>query len=176
MYNILRMSCTKYIPRDSFKKKTYIGNTGKTTTVADYSRCGLNASPGRDHLCPKKTIDITGTFGCDQAEIDGLNCDNAQTSKRTDKDSFLDNCCKCEDKSLRPPKKGGSINLTKEQAKELIKQIGGKSIKSTYITYNGKDAKILGYNKYIREFTLQTNTGLENVSIKNLLVNGKRVL
>lgn len=124
----------------------------------------------------KKTINITEIFDCEQAKIDGLYCDNAQSSKRTDKQSFLDNCCKCEDKSLRVPKKGGSINLTKEQANELIKQIGGKSIKSTYITYNGKDAKIIGYNKYIREFTLQTNTGFENVSIKNLLVNGKHVL
>lgn len=79
-------------------------------------------------------------------------------------------------KETKKAKKGGSINLTKEQAKELIKQIGGNSIKSTYITYNGKDAKILGYNKYIREFILQTNSGLENISIKNLLVNGKHVL
>jgi len=73
-------------------------------------------------------------------------------------------------------KKGGSINLTKDQAKQLIKQMGGNSIKSTYITYNGNNAKILGYNRYMREFIVQSNNGLENISVKKLLVNGKSVL
>lgn len=48
------MSCTKYISRDSFKKQVYTRDTNKTRQEPDYSRCGLNASPGRDHRCPKK--------------------------------------------------------------------------------------------------------------------------
>ena len=79
-------------------------------------------------------------------------------------------------KEAKQAKKGGSINLTKEQAKQLIKQMGGNSIKSTYVSYNGKDAKILGYNRNMRELIVQSNTGLENISVDNLLLNGKRVL
>lgn len=84
--------------------------------------------------------------------------------------TFTQKCCK------DTTQKGGYINLTKEQATELIKQIGGNSIKSTYITYNENNAKILGYNKQTQNLIIQTNTGLENVSVNNLLVNGKSVI
>ncbi len=80
-------------------------------------------------------------------------------------------CCKCAD-----TKTGGSLNLTKEQAKNLIKQIGGNSIKSTYVSYNNNNAKIIGFNKETHKFIIQTGTGLENVSVHNVFVNGKRVI
>jgi hypothetical protein len=47
-------ACTKYIQRKSNKDNKYQYDTGRTTEVPDYSNCGLNASPGRDHRCPKK--------------------------------------------------------------------------------------------------------------------------
>ena len=107
------------------------------------------------------------------------------------KDKQFVNCCNCnkdetekkqtekkqtEKQKHAKTKKGGYINLTKEQAKELIKQIGGNSIKSTYITYNGNNAKILGFNKQTQQIIIQSGSGLENISVNNLLVNGKHVL
>jgi hypothetical protein len=103
------------------------------------------------------------------------------------KDQQFVNCCNCNKDETEKnqtekkqkhakTKKGGYINLTKEQAKELIKQIGGNSIKSTYITYNGNNAKILGFNKQTQQIIIQTGSGLENISVNNLLVNGKHVL
>lgn len=176
--NILRMSCTKYIPHKKNDGRSIRIQTG---TEKKKVCTGLNCSPGREKYATYITVDSPKYEYRNCADFirnDKLNCDNVDSTNydATLKADFKSTCCKCADKSLRPPKKGGSINLTTEQAKELIKQIGGNSIKSTYITYNGKDAKILGYNKYIREFILQTNTELENVSIKNLLVNGKHVL
>jgi len=92
--------------------------------------------------------------------------------KRTDIDDGLD----AERKKVDNVQNGGSINLTKEQAKQLIQQIGGNSIKSTYVSYNGNNAKIIGYNKQTQNFVVQTGSGLENISINNLMVNGKSVI
>jgi len=108
-------------------------------------------------------------------ELDGKELEAFITQANIDCNSgnfpnYTSKCC--QPKQI----KGGSINLTKEQAKQLIKQMGGNSIKSTYVSYNGKDAKILGYNRNMREFIVQSNTGLENISVDNLLLNGKRVL
>ena len=104
--------------------------------------------------------------------IDNINC-NDKCKKDSDGKSSesCDKCCKCA-----TSKKGGYINLTKSQAKELIKQIGGNSIKSTYITYNDMNAKILGFNKQTQQIIIQSGSGLENISVNNLLVNGKHVL
>lgn len=136
--------------------------------------CGWNTS-GK---CCKYTSGCTPVYNIVYDTTKQISCstkDKNECSNPNADKNFLSNCCKIKDKSLRP-KKGGYINLTKEQGKELIKQIGGNSIKSTYITYNGNNAKILGFNRQTQNLIIQTNAGLENVSVNNLLVNGKSVL
>jgi len=161
--------CKKFIPRNTYGKNTYTLYENSEKEGYTYTgKCGLTKS-GK---CCKYGTNCANGF----TKI--INCTTLNKEKCNDLNadkSFLANCCKCEDKSLRP-KKGGSINLTKEQAKQLIQQIGGNSIKSTYVSYNGNDAKILGYNKQTKNLILQTGYGLENISVNNLLVNGKSII
>jgi hypothetical protein len=124
------------------------------------------------HTTPQKLLDSITNDDILKATINKINC-NEKCKKDSDGKSSesCQKCCKCA-----TSKKGGYINLTKSQAKELIKQIGGNSIKSIYITYNGNNAKILGYNKQTQQIIIQSGSGLENISINNLLVNGKSVI
>jgi len=158
------MSCTS--PTLSKKLTSFITGA-KPKYIIDYVSGQSKTSPTK--LCEDDEPNSYGLKRTCEAESN-IKMDNKKHNRtRYYNQSFLDNCCICD-------KRGGSINLTKDQAKQLIKQMGGNSIKSTYITYNGNNAKILGYNRYMREFIVQSNNGLENISVKKLLVNGKSVL
>lgn len=113
-------------------------------------------------------------------EVD-LKCETATVSNRDDKQSFLDNCCKCEDKALRTPKAerpkatGGNVNLSKSEARELTQQLGSRTNKLTKIIYGGERAKIIGLDKS-KNLLIQTNNALHRVGANNVKVNNKYVL
>lgn len=79
-------------------------------------------------------------------------------------------CCKCAD-----TKTGGSLNLTKEQAKDLITQLNHRTNKSTKIMYGGERAKIIGLDKS-KNLIIQTENDIHKLYSSNIKVNNKHLL
>jgi len=74
---------------------------------------------------------------------------------------------------LQPPQTGGKINLTKQQGKQLIKQLEGRTGASTKIIMNGGSAKILGLKN--NNLIIQTNSNIIRVPVTNVTLNSKNL-